>query len=60
MSASADRIAPGAAIDVAVVRADGARLPFTARAAVETQLEASLLREGGVLPAILRKTIRGA
>lgn len=58
VDAPADRIVPGAQVPVVVLRADGERLPLVARAAVETQLEASLLREGGVLPAILRKTVR--
>jgi aconitate hydratase len=31
---------------------------FSARAAVETLLEVKLLREGGVIPSILRKTLR--
>nr|WP_255440754.1 aconitate hydratase AcnA [Caenimonas sedimenti] len=57
VDAPADCIAPGAEVPAAIVRADGSRMPFNARAAVETQLEANLLREGGVLPAILRQTI---
>jgi aconitate hydratase len=57
--ATPDRVAPGANIEVEVIRANGATEHFTARAAVETQLEASLLRQGGVLPAILRRTMQG-
>jgi aconitate hydratase len=60
VDAAPERIAPGAEIDVAIVRADGTRTALRARAAVETQLEASLLRQGGVLPAILRRTIEGS
>jgi aconitate hydratase len=51
------RLAPGASVDVTLIRRDGARTPFCARAAIETKLEARLLREGGVLPAILRETV---
>jgi len=57
--ATPDRVVPGANIEVEVIRANGATEHFTARAAVETQLEASLLRQGGVLPAILRRTMQG-
>ena len=53
------QVVPGARIDVEVIRADGATERLTAHAAVETQLEASLLRQGGVLPAILRRTMQG-
>ena len=38
-------------------KANRLRTSFSARAAVETRLETELLREGGVLPSILRKTI---
>jgi aconitate hydratase len=55
--ADPEHIAPGVRIDVELVRAGGTTLAIQARAAVETQLEARLLREGGVLPAILRQTI---
>ncbi len=57
VDAPADRIAPRAAVPVALHRADGRVERFDARAAVETQLEADLLRQGGVMPAILRKTL---
>ncbi|KQT13877.1 aconitate hydratase [Ramlibacter sp. Leaf400] len=50
-------IAPRAPVKVTVVRSSGQKLELLARAAVETQLEASLLREGGVLPAILHRTL---
>jgi aconitate hydratase len=58
IEAPAERMAPGAAVPVTLVRANGEASAFVARAAVETRLEAELLREGGVLPAILRRTIR--
>ena len=57
--AGEQQVVPGARIDVEVIRADGATERLTAHAAVETQLEASLLRQGGVLPAILRRTMQG-
>ena len=57
--AGEQQVVPGARIDVEVIRADGATERLTAHAAVETQLEASLLRQGGVLPAILRRTLQG-
>ncbi len=59
VAAHAGHVVPGASIEVEVLRAHGAALAFTARAAIETQLEASLLRQGGVLPAILRRTMQG-
>jgi aconitate hydratase len=40
-----------------VHRADGRQERFNATAAIETQLEVELLRQGGVIPAILKKTI---
>jgi aconitate hydratase len=43
---------------VRVHRANGRVEVLQARAAVETQLEVDLLRDGGVIPAILKKTIR--
>jgi aconitate hydratase len=60
VDAPGDCLAPGAEVRAAVLRADGTRTAFSVRAAVETQLEANLLREGGVIPAILRQTIRAA
>ncbi|MFJ1301714.1 aconitate hydratase AcnA [Pseudomonadota bacterium AL_CKDN230030165-1A_HGKHYDSX7] len=56
----AARITPRAAVPVIIVRADGAKTHFDACAAVETQLEAQLLSEGGVIPAILRQTLARA
>lgn len=51
-------VKPRASIEVRVHRADGCIETFQARAAVETQLEVELLRDGGVIPSILQKTIR--
>ena len=41
-----------------VLRANGQVELLDARAAVETRLEVDLLRDGGVIPSILQKTIR--
>jgi aconitate hydratase len=40
-----------------ILRADRQIEPMIATAAVETQLEVELLRVGGVIPSILKKTI---
>ena len=40
-----------------ILRATGEAMHLTATAAVETQLEVALLRDGGVIPSILQKTI---
>lgn len=48
---------PRGDIAVKLIRKDGDTLTFWARAAVETQLEVELLKQGGVMPAILRQTI---
>jgi aconitate hydratase len=45
---------------VTIIRADGSRTPLQVTAAVETQFEITLLRDGGVLPHILRDAIRKA
>jgi aconitate hydratase len=51
-------IQPRTPVTVRVHRANGQVDVLQARAAVETQLEVDLLRDGGVIPAILQKTIR--
>ena len=56
----ATHVAPRAAVPVAVIRADGTRSTLAATAAVETQFEAELLRDGGVIPHILRKAMERA
>jgi aconitate hydratase len=43
-------------VPVTIVRASGERVAVPATAAVETQFELQLLRDGGVLPHILRKS----
>jgi aconitate hydratase len=50
-------IVPRAEIAVTLLRADGTAVEFTARAAVETELESRLLRRGGVIPTILADTL---
>ncbi|MFC3337896.1 aconitate hydratase AcnA [Paracandidimonas soli] len=51
-------IQPRCAIPVTIERASGTQETFLATAAVETQLEVELLQCGGVIPAILQKTIQ--
>ena len=58
ITADVAMVNPRASIQVRVLRADGRVEEFQARAAVETQLEVELLRDGGVIPSILQKTIR--
>jgi len=55
--APADDIVPRAEVPVRILRANGDIQSFTAMAAVETRLEVELLRDGGVIPTILRKTL---
>jgi aconitate hydratase len=55
VDAAPEAIAPRAAVPVWVLRADGRREAVNAVAAVETQLEVALLRQGGVIPTILRQ-----
>jgi aconitate hydratase len=57
IDAPAERLQPRTAVQVTLTRRDGTRLDFSATAAVETQLEVSLLQAGGVMPAILRRTL---
>jgi aconitate hydratase len=57
VDAQAGSLAPRGAVPVRVLRRDGRVQTLTATAAVETQLEVALLRDGGVIPAILKKTI---
>jgi aconitate hydratase len=57
VDAQAGSLAPRGAVPVRVLRRNGRVQTLTATAAVETQLEVALLRDGGVIPAILKKTI---
>ena len=50
-------IAPRCTVAIQLIRADGTVTRIAATAAVETQLEAQLLRDGGVIPSILKTTI---
>jgi hypothetical protein len=50
-------IAPRCVVPPQFIRVDGTVTPIAAIAAVETQLEAELLRDGGAIPSILKKTI---
>jgi len=58
VDAPAEAIQPRTQVTVRVYRANGQVDVLQARAAVETQLEVDLLRDGGVIPSILQKTIR--
>lgn len=57
VDAESGALVPRARISVRVHRAGGPVESFTALADVQTQLEVDLLREGGVIPAILRRTL---
>ncbi|WP_144156456.1 aconitate hydratase AcnA [Paraburkholderia sp. BCC1885] len=59
VDAPADKLAPRCAVPVRInrVKGNGRIEAFEATAAVETQLEVQLLRSGGVIPSILRKTL---
>ncbi len=58
VDATPELLQPRGAIRVCLHRADGRQESFDATAAVETQLEISLLRDGGVIPSILHSTIQ--
>jgi aconitate hydratase len=58
IDAPADTLTPRAAVTVRVHRVDGRMETLQASAAVETQLEVELLRDGGVIPSILKKSIQ--
>ena len=60
IDATPDALAPRAPVPVHVVRRNGQREAVPAVAAVETQLEVRLLRQGGVMPAILRQQLEAA
>jgi aconitate hydratase len=57
IDADADSLFPRAPIAVRVIRHTGEVETLLASAAVETQLEVDLLRAGGVMPAILARTL---
>jgi aconitate hydratase len=57
IDAPLDTLSPRCAVPVRVLRADGSVQALKATAAVETQLEVQLLREGGVIPSILQHVL---
>jgi aconitate hydratase len=57
VNALSETLTPRCTVPVRIIRADGTTDAFEATAAVETQLEVQLLRDGGVIPSILKKTI---
>ncbi len=57
IAVDAATLQPRTRMDVTVWRANGARETVPVIAAVETQLEVELLRQGGVIPTILRQTL---
>ena len=57
IDARQDSLQPRCLVKVALHRLDGSVEAFEAVAAVETRLETELLRQGGVIPYILQKTI---
>src|SRR5690606_27048197 len=57
IEAPAHALAPRVQVPVCIHRANGTTQSFMAMADVQTQLEAELLREGGVIPSILRRTL---
>jgi aconitate hydratase len=57
VDAPGQALAPRARVRVSVLRSNGREEAFNAMAAVQTRLETELLRQGGVIPTILRKTL---
>ena len=57
IDAKPEALVPRCAVPVRVLRAHGSSAAFTATAAVETQLVVELLRDGSVIPSILKKTM---
>jgi aconitate hydratase len=55
IDAGSSRLLPAAPLSVSLRRRSGELCSITATAAVETALEVSLLRDGGILPHILRR-----
>jgi aconitate hydratase len=60
VDASSEAVGPRATIPVTIIRKDGTHEAVAATAAVETRFEVELLRDGGVLPHILRSNARQA
>ncbi|MFI8527612.1 aconitate hydratase AcnA [Promicromonospora sukumoe] len=57
VDARPEAIAPHADVEVTLRRANGSWATFTAQAAIETAHEVQLLHHGGVIPAILSRTL---
>jgi aconitate hydratase len=57
VDAPADTLSPRCKVPVRIVRANGTVQPIEATAAVETRLECTLLRSGGVIPLILQRSL---
>jgi aconitate hydratase len=57
VDAHPDRIQPQADVPVRFYQTNGTSTPITARAAIDTDLEVKLLRNGGVIPTILRNVL---
>jgi aconitate hydratase len=55
IDAAPAHIAPRAAVAISIQRRSGKSYSFTAAIAVETALEVALLKDGGILPHILRR-----
>jgi aconitate hydratase len=60
VAALPESLRPRGAVPVAILRKDGTRTPVAVTAAVETQFEIDLLRDGGVIPHILLNATRKA
>jgi aconitate hydratase len=59
VDAPADELTPRAMVPIAIHRRDGSVERFAARAEVETALELSVLRAGGIIPLILQGIVGG-
>ncbi|WP_348771469.1 aconitate hydratase AcnA [Azospirillum sp. SYSU D00513] len=57
VAAEAEGLTPRAAVPVTIRRASGETQEFTAQAAVETSLEVTLLRMGGIFPLMLARAM---
>ena len=57
IDANPEHIVPGGTLAVSIRRADGNVLSLTVHAAVETALEIELLKAGGILSYILKRTL---
>lgn len=58
INAPVELITPRCAVDVTIIRSSGERIALPVITAIETQFEVELLRNGGILPFILRRTLQ--